>query len=358
MAFEIGIMTFGEVTPDPVSGTTRTPHQRARETIELARVADDVGLDVFGMGEHHRSDFVGSAPTILLAAAAEATKRIKLASAVTVLSSEDPVRVWEQFATIDLLSAGRAEIIAGRGSYTESFPLFGYDLADYSELFREKLDLLLRIRGENPVTWTGRLRPPLVDADIAPRAYGETIPIWVGVGGSPASAVSTGTRGLPLALAILFGPMDLHRESIELYRSAAAQAGHDPATLPVSISVGGYVGSSSQQARDTMYPAFARFMMEHNHQRGRGMMLPREAFDAGASPAGSYLVGDPEEVTDKILRFRELYGLTRVIVQMGSGSMPQRELLAAVERLGTEVAPAVRKALGDSTIDDEEPGDA
>lgn len=348
MAFEIGIMTFGEVTEDPASGALRTPHQRVRETIELAKLADEVGLDVFGMGEHHRTDFVGSAPSIVLAAAAEATKQIRLTSAVTVLGSEDPVRVWEQFATIDLLSAGRAEIIAGRGSYTESFPLFGYDLADYSELFREKLDLLLRIREQNPLTWTGRLRAPLVDADIAPRAYGDTIPIWVGVGGSPASAVSTGTLGLPLALAILFGPMTMLQDSVQLYRAAAEQSGHDSASLPVSISVGGYVGSSSQQARETMYPHVARFLMEHNHQRGRGMRLPRDAFDAGASHAGSYLVGDPEEVTDKILRFREMYGLTRVIIHMGMGSMPQKELLAAVERLGTEVAPAVHKELGDA----------
>ncbi|NDK33242.1 LLM class flavin-dependent oxidoreductase [Nesterenkonia haasae] len=348
MAFEIGIMTFGEVTEDPVSGTLRTPHQRARETIELAKVADEVGLDVFGMGEHHRSDFVGSAPSIMLAAAAEATERIRLASAVTVLSSEDPVRVWEQFATIDLLSAGRAEIITGRGSYTESFPLFGYDITDYSELFREKLDLLLRIREKNPITWTGRLRPPLVEADIAPRAYGDTLPIWVGVGGSPASAVSTGTLGLPLALAILFGPMNTLQDSIQLYRAAADQAGHDSASLPVSMSVGGYVGSSTQQARDTMYPHFARFMMDHNHQRGRGMLLPRDAFEAGASQAGSYIVGDPEEVTDKILRFREMYGLNRIIIQMGMGGMPQKDLLAAVERLGSEVAPAVHRALGDA----------
>lgn len=347
MAFEIGIMTFGEVTADPATGIARTPHQRARETIELARVADDVGLDVFGMGEHHRSDFVGSAPTIMLAAAAEATTRIKLASAVTVLSSEDPVRVWEQFATIDLLSAGRAEIIAGRGSYTESFPLFGYDLSDYSELFREKLDLLLRIREQNPITWMGNLRPPLVNADIAPRPYGETIPIWVGVGGSAASAVNAGMLGLPLALAILFGPMTMLADSAQLYREAAERVGNDPATLPVSMSVGGYVGRSSRQARDIMYPHFARFMMEHNHQRGQGMFLPRDAFEAGASPAGSYIVGDAAEVTDKILRFRSTYGLARLIIQIGMGSMPQKDLLEGVERLGTEVVPAIRRELGD-----------
>ncbi|HIY64975.1 MAG TPA: LLM class flavin-dependent oxidoreductase [Candidatus Agrococcus pullicola] len=347
MTFEIGIMTFGEITRDPTTGRIRTPHQRARETIELAAVADEVGLDVFGMGEHHRSDFVGSAPTVMLAAAAEATKQIRLASAVTVLSSDDPVRVWEQFATIDLLSAGRAEIIAGRGSYTESFPLFGYDLADYSELFREKLDLLLRIREENPLSWTGKLRPSLANADIAPRPYGETIPIWVGVGGSSASAVSTGSLGLPLALAILFGPMNMLQDSAQLYRAAAETAGHDPASLPISMSVGGYVGSSPKQARDTMYPHFAAFMMEHNHQRGHGMALPRNAFDAGASPAGSYIVGDAEEVTDKILRFREMYDLSRIIIQIGMGSMPHRDLLAGVERLGTEVIPAIRSELGD-----------
>ncbi|MGH2836228.1 MAG: LLM class flavin-dependent oxidoreductase [Solirubrobacteraceae bacterium] len=199
--FEIGIMTFGEVTEDPVTGAHPTPRQRVRATIEQAKVADEVGLDVFGEGGHHRGDFVGSAPSILLAAVAENTENIKLTSSVTVLGSEDPVRVWEQFATIDLLSGGRAEIIAGRGSYTESFPLFGYDLRDYGELFREKLGLLLEIREQNPVTWEGRLRAPLIDADIAPRAYGDTIPIWVGVGGSAASAVSTGRLGLPMALA-------------------------------------------------------------------------------------------------------------------------------------------------------------
>jgi alkanesulfonate monooxygenase SsuD/methylene tetrahydromethanopterin reductase-like flavin-dependent oxidoreductase (luciferase family) len=257
------------------------------------------------------------------------------------------VRVWEQFATIDQLSAGRAEMIVGRGSYTESFPLFGYDLADYSELFREKLDLLLRIRERNPLTWTGRLRPSLFNADIAPRPFGDTIPIWVGVGGSPASAVSTGTLGLPLALAILFGPMDMHQDSAQLYRAAAQKSGHDPAVLPMSINVGGYVGSSSQQARDVMYPHFAQFLMEHNHQRGHGMLLPRDAFEAGASHAGSYLVGDAEEVTDKLLRFREMYGLTRVIIQMGMGSMPQKDLLASIERLGTQVVPALRRELGD-----------
>lgn len=341
--FEIGIMTFGEITADAVTGALPTPHQRVRETIEQATVADEVGLDVFGVGEHHRSDFVGSAPSILLAAAAENTENIKLTSSVTVLGSEDPVRVWEQFATIDLLSAGRAEIIAGRGSYTESFPLFGYDLSDYADLFREKLDLLLAIREHNPVNWQGRLRARLVDADVAPRAYRETIPIWVGVGGSAASAVSTGRRGLPMALALLLGPLTYHVETVALYRQAAADAGYDADALPVSINAHGFVGATSQAAREVMFPYFARGMMENNHQRGRGFPLSRAAFDAQSSPASGLLVGSSEEVAEKLLAYHELYGITRAIIQMGFGGMPQSEHLSAIERLGTEVAPIVRR---------------
>ncbi|MFW6694732.1 LLM class flavin-dependent oxidoreductase [Streptomyces sp. MAR4 CNX-425] len=343
MAFEIGIMTFGEITEDAATGTPPSPRQRVRETIEQARVADQVGLDVFGVGEHHRSDFVGSAPAVLLAAAAEKTENIKLTSSVTVLSSEDPVRVWEQFATIDLLSAGRAEIIAGRGSYTESFPLFGYDLTDYADLFREKLDLLLKIRDRNPLTWQGRFRPPLHDADIAPRADAGTIPVWVGSGGSPASAVSTGRLGLPLALALLLGPMTFHEQTVELYRAAAAQWGHDADALPVSINAHGYVGRTSRSARDTMYPYFARGMSENNHQRGAGFPLSRAAFDAQSSPAAGLLVGSPQELIDKLLTYHELYGLNRALIQMGFCGMPQKEHLEAIERLGTEVAPVVRR---------------
>ncbi|HEU5008279.1 MAG TPA: LLM class flavin-dependent oxidoreductase [Jatrophihabitantaceae bacterium] len=349
MSFEIGIMTFGEVTRDPVSGQLPSPRQRVRETIEQAQLADEVGLDVFGVGEHHRGDFVGSAPTILLAAAAQATKNIRLTSSVTVLSSEDPVRVWEQFATIDLLSAGRAEIIAGRGSYTESFPLFGYDLADYADLFREKLDLLLKIREQNPLTWSGRFRPPLVDADIAPRADGEPIPIWVGVGGSPVSAVSTGRLGLPMALALLLGPITFHQQTVELYRAAAAQAGHDAANLPISINAHGYVGRTSQEARDTMYPYFAQGMADNNHQRGAGVSIPRAAFDAQAGPRSGLLVGSTQELVDKLLAYHELYGVTRTIIQMGFGGMPQAQHLEAIERLGTEVAPAVRREVDRQT---------
>jgi alkanesulfonate monooxygenase SsuD/methylene tetrahydromethanopterin reductase-like flavin-dependent oxidoreductase (luciferase family) len=313
--------------------------------IELAEVADQAGLDVFGVGEHHRGDFVGSAPTILLAAAAEKTERIRLTSSVTVLSSEDPVRVWEQFATIDLLSRGRAEIIAGRGSYTESFPLFGYALNDYADLFREKLDLLLAIRKQNPLTWRGRLRPELVDADISPRADGDTIPIWVGVGGSPSSAISTGRLGLPMALAQLLGPLTLHEETVRLYRASAARAGHDPDILPISINAHGYVGRTSREARDVMYPYFAKGMKDNNHQRGQGMLLPRRVFEAEASAGAGLLVGSPQEVIDKLLAYHEVFGISRVIIQMGFGGMPQKEHLAAIERLGIEVAPVVRREI-------------
>ena len=342
-AFELGHMTFLEVTEDPVTGRTPSPYHRARDTIEQARLADQVGIDLFAMGEHHRTDFVGSAPSVVLAAVAEATERIRLTSAVTVLSSEDPVRVWEQFATLDQLSGGRAEIIAGRGSYTESFPLFGFDLADYGDLFREKLDLLLRIREQNPITWHGNFRPALVEADIGPRALQYELPIWVGVGGSRASAIYAGRLGLPMAIALLLGPITLHEEAVALYRQAAAQAGHDPATLRTSINLHGYVARTSQGARDVMYPYFAQGMRENNHQRGRGFTIPRAAFDAQTSPAAGLVVGSPQEVIDKLLTYHELYGLDRALLQIGFGGMPQRHVLEAIELLGTEVAPVVRK---------------
>jgi probable LLM family oxidoreductase len=336
-------MTFVEVTADPRTGELPSAQQRARETIEQARLAEQAGLDLFGVGEHHRTDFVGSAPPVVLGAAAGATEKIRLTSSVTVLSSDDPVRVWEQFATLDQLSGGRAEIIAGRGSYTESFPLYGYDLADYADLFREKLDLLLQIRAQNPITWRGRFRPPLNDADIGPRAVQDELPIWVGVGGSPASAISTGRLGLPMALALLLGPIDQHQQTVELYREGAEQGGQDPAKLRTSINLHGYVGPTSQAARDTMYPYFAQGMMDNNHQRGHGMMLPRTAFDAQTSPSSGLLVGSPQEVVDKLLAYHELYGVDRALVQMGFGGMPQREILHAIELLGTEVAPIVRR---------------
>ena len=341
--FEIGIVTFGEVSPDPASGRRPTPEERMRETIEQAVMADQVGLDVFGAGEHHRSDFVISAPPVVLAAAAARTNDIHLTSAVVVLGSEDPVRVFQNFATLDLISGGRAEIIAGRGSFVESFPMFGYALDDYADLFREKLDALLAIRAGNPANWSGSAHTrDLRRLDIAPRPVGE-LPIWVGVGGTVGSAVRTGSLGLPMALALLLGPITQFDRVVELYRRAGAEAGHDPASLRVSINAHGYVGATSQGARDTMYPSFRVGMRENNHQRGNGFVLPRDAFDAQATAAGGLLVGSAQEVIDKLMAYHELYGVDRAMFQIGYGGMSQADHLAAIERLGTEVAPVVRR---------------
>ncbi|WP_166983200.1 LLM class flavin-dependent oxidoreductase [Paramicrobacterium fandaimingii] len=345
MAFEIGILTFGEITSDLTTGALPSPSERMMQTLEQARVAEQAGIDVFGVGEHHRTDFVASAPHMVLAAAATQTSTIKLTSGVTVLSSDDPVRVFENFATLDLLSGGRAEIIAGRGSYTESFPLFGYDLADYADLFREKLDALLAIRAKNPVTWEGGMhRAPLVNADVTPRPVGD-LPIWVGVGGTPASAVRTGQLGLPIALALLLGPITQMQRPAALYHQAAAAAGHSEDSLRTSINAHGYVGTTSQGARDTMYPYFARGMRENNHQRGEGFDIPRPAFDAQATEPGVLLVGSVQEIIDKIMTYYEVYGISRAIAQMGFGGVPQKEHLQAIELLGTEVAPVVRREI-------------
>lgn len=341
--FEIGVMTFGEVSPDPTTGTLPSPQQRMAETLEQAVLADQVGLDVFGAGEHHRSDFVISAPPVVLAAAAARTRDIHLTSSVTVLGSEDPVRVFQQFTTVDLVSDGRAEIIAGRGSFVESFPLFGYDREDSADLFREKLDALLALRASNPADWPGSTHTrDLTGLDTGPRPVGP-LPVWVGVGGTVSSAVRTGTLGLPMALALLLGPIDQFQHVVDLYRAAGADAGHDPDRLRVSINAHGYVGSSSQEARDTMYPAFRVGMRENNHQRGSGFTMPRDAFDAQATAAGGLLVGSSQEVVDKLMTYHQLYGVDRAILQIGYGGMSQADHLAAIERLGTEVAPVVRR---------------
>lgn len=343
MSFELGIFTFGEVTSDLSTGLVPSPQQRMHETIEQAVLADRLGLDVFGVGEHHRSDFVASAPPVILAAAAAVTEHIRLTSSVTVLSSADPVRVFQDFATLDLISGGRAEILAGRGSYSESFPLFGHAMQDYADLYTENLDLLLKIRSQNPVSWSGRFRAPLVDADVAPRPVQEVLPIWGALGGSPASAVRAGRLGLPLALAMLLGPIGFHSRNVPLYRQAALDAGHDARTMPISLSSHGLVAATSQGARDTMYPYFATGMSENNHQRGVPLAIPRAAFEAQASAGGALLVGSVQEVIDKILAYQGLYGLSRISLQMGFGGLPQADHLKAIELLATEVAPVVRR---------------
>jgi probable LLM family oxidoreductase len=336
---ELGVYTFGDVHRDPRTGTTISPEQRVRNLMEEIELADQVGLDVFGLGEHHRPDYAISAPSVVLAAAAVRTTQIRLTSAVTVLSSEDPVRVFQQFATVDLLSGGRAEIMAGRGSFIESFPLFGYDLDDYDELFAEKLDLLLRLRQPEPVTWSGRHRAALVDQPVHPRPVQEPIPVWVAVGGNPQSVVRAGALGLPLALAIIGGEPERFAPLAALHRRAAAQYGHGP--LAVSINGHGFVADTSQAAADSFFPTYAEVMTQLGRERGWGAMT-REQFDALTGLRGALAVGSPEQVAEKILFQHEVFGHQRYLMQSSLGAAPHREVLRSIELLGTEVAPVVR----------------
>jgi probable LLM family oxidoreductase len=335
---ELGVYTFAELTDDSV-----TPRERLRNLLEEIELADQVGLDVFGVGEHHRPDFTVSAPAVVLAAAAERTRRIRLTSAVSVLSSDDPVRVFEAFATLDLLSGGRAEIMAGRGSFVESFPLFGYELRDYDELFAEKLELLLRLRESERVTWSGKHRASLEGRGVYPRPLQERLPIWVAVGGTPESAARAGTLGLPMALAIIGGLPERFVPFAELHRRAAAEVGHG--RLPLSINSHGFVADSSQGAADVAYPAFAQMMDRIGRERGWPPMQ-RQDFDASLTRRGANFVGSPQQVVEKILFQHELFGHDRFLVQFSVGTLPHAKLMRSIELFGTEVAPAVRKALG------------
>jgi probable LLM family oxidoreductase len=339
---EIGIYTFGELAPDPATGRT-SPEQRLRDLVEEIVLADQVGLDVFGVGEHHRPDFAVSAPAVVLAAAAARTTRIRLTSAVSVISSDDPVRVFQEFATLDLLSGGRAEIMAGRGSFIESFPLFGYDLRAYNELFEEKLQLLLRLRESEEVTWSGRFRAPIDDRGIYPRPLQDPLPIWVAVGGTPESAIRAGVLGLPMALAIIGGMPERFAPLAELHREAAADAGHVPPP-PLSINSHGYIADTSQGAADEAFPPLAATMNRIARERGFSP-LDREGFDASCALRGANFVGSPAEVVDKILFQHSVFGHERFLLQVIGGGMPHGRVMRSIERLGTDVAPAVRKAL-------------
>jgi probable LLM family oxidoreductase len=290
---ELGLYTFADVGPEI------DPARRLRNLLEEIELADQVGLDVFGVGEHHRPDYAVSAPAVVLAAAAERTRNVRLTSAVTVLSSDDPVRVFQDFATLDLLSGGRAEIMAGRGSFIESFPLFGYDLGDYDELFAEKLELLLELRESERVTWSGRHRAPLEDAGVYPRPVQDPLPVWIAVGGTPHSVVRAALLGLPLAIAIIGGQPERFAPLARLYREAARGAGHDPARLPISINSHTYVAERPQQASDEYFPTYAAMMNRIGRERGWAPMS-RGQFEAGRSPRGALVVGSPEEVVDKI----------------------------------------------------------
>jgi probable LLM family oxidoreductase len=334
---ELGLYTFADVGPDI------DPAQRLHNLLEEIELADQVGLDVFGVGEHHRPDYAVSSPAVALAAATR-TKDIRLTSAVTVLSSDDPVRVFQDFATLDLLSGGRAEIMAGRGSFIESFPLFGYDLSDYDELFAEKLDLLLKLRESERVTWSGRHRAPLDDAGVYPRPVQDPLPVWIAVGGTPQSVVRAALLGLPLAIAIIGGQPERFAPIADLYRDAASQAGHDPARMQISINSHAYVAETSQQASDEYFPTYAAMMNRIGRERGWGPM-GRGQFEMGRSPRGALLVGSPEEVTEKILFEHELFQNQRFMAQISVGAMPHEKVMRAIELFGTEVAPAVRKEL-------------
>ena len=343
---EIGIYTFAETGHDPLSGRTIPPAERMHDLIEEIALADQVGLDVFGVGEHHRPDYVVSSPAVVLAAAAARTSRVRLTSAVSVLSSDDPVRVFQDFATLDLISGGRAEIMAGRGSFTESFPLFGYDLHDYDALFAEKLDLLLRLRDEARVTWSVRHRAALDGQGVYPRPIQHPLPVWIAVGGTPQSVVRAGTLGLPLALAIIGGAPERFAPLVDLYREAGARAGHAAARLKVSVNSHAFVADTAREAADTFYPAYAETMTRIGRERG-WPPTTRAQFDAQTGPRGALLVGGPQEVIDKILFEREVFGgLDRFLLQITVGPTPHRAVMRAIELLGTVVAPAVRAAVG------------
>jgi probable LLM family oxidoreductase len=342
---ELGIYTFAEATPDPTTGRTVSPAERLRDLLEEIELADQVGLDVFGVGEHHRPEYVVSAPAVVLAAAAARTTRIRLTSAVTVLSSDDPVRVFQDFATLDLLSGGRAEIMAGRGSFIESYPLFGQNLDDYDELFVERLDLLLQLRERDRVTWAGKHRPPIHDRGVYPRPLQDPLPVWIAVGGTPQSAVRAGALGLPLALAIIGGAPERFVPLVELYRESARRAGRDPATLPVGINSHGFIADSSRQAADDAYPPYADVMGRIGRERG-WPPPSRARFEAERAPRGALLIGDPQEVTDKILFEHELFGMDRMLIQFSVGSMPHGKIMRSIELFGTVVAPAVRRETG------------
>lgn len=331
---ELGIDSFA-------SREHEQPVEAIQHLLERIETADRVGLDVFGVGEHHRAEFLDSAPSVILAAAAARTQRIKLTSAVTVLSAADPVRVFQQFATLDLVSKGRAEMVVGRGSFTESFPLFGLDFSDYDALFAEKLELLLKLRAEERVTWSGKFRPALHDQAVYPRPLQPEIPIWVGVGGTPESFVRAGLLGLPLMVAVIGGETHRFRRAVDLYRAAGAQAGHAPEKLKVGLHSLGYVAPSREEAINDYFPGYAKTFTRIGRERG-WPPVSRERFDAQNGPTGALLVGDPDEVGEKILRHAAaLGGVDRVTFQMDNAELPREKLLRSIQLIGERIKPAL-----------------
>jgi probable LLM family oxidoreductase len=342
---EIGVDSFAAAIPGSEPGLDQSPEVRLEQLLDDMELADRVGLDVFGIGEHHRKEFLDSAQAVILAAAAARTKRIRLTSAVTVLSAADPVRVFEEFATLDLISHGRAEIVAGRGSFVESYPLFGYQLEDYDELFVEKLELLLAIRANEFVRWSGKHRAPLTGQGVFPRPKQDPLPVWVGVGGTPSSFARAGALGLPLMVAIIGGSHARFRPLVDLYREAGRRAGHPAEQLKVGVHSIGFLGETSEQAADDFLPGFARTINEIGKERGWSPAT-RAHFEAERGPGGALLVGDAGTVTEKILAASDaLGGISRITFQMGVSTIPHEKMTRSIEILGTEVAPEVRKRL-------------
>lgn len=343
---QVGIDSFAAAHDD--SSLSVNPSERLRRLVDQIEFADKVGLDVFGVGEHHRREFLDSAPVVILGAAAARTKRIRLTSAVTVLSAADPVRVFQEFATLDLLSQGRAEMVVGRGSFIEAFPLFGLRLEDYDSLFAEKLDLLLKIRDNEHVRWTGEYRPTLNGQGVYPRPLQKPLPIWVGVGGTPQSFIRAGLLGLPLMVAIIGGETRRFKPLIDLYREAGRRAGYLPDQLKVGIHSLGYVAQTTQEAADDFFPGYAHTMTEIGKERGWPKMT-RMDFDAQRGPQGALLIGDPDEVVEKIVRHSKvLGGISRITFMMNPASLPHAKLMQATELIGTRVAPALREVLGEN----------
>ncbi|MFN0275189.1 MAG: Atu2307/SP_0267 family LLM class monooxygenase [Chitinophagales bacterium] len=340
---EFGICSFADTGIDSATGKRINAHQRLKELIEEIELVDQLGFDVFALGEHHRIDYAASAPAIILAAAAARTKKVKLSTAVTVLSTDDPVRVFQQFATIDLLSEGRAEIMAGRGSFTESYPLFGYDLHDYDELFEEKLNLLLQLNKSEKITWKGQYRTPLNNAGIYPRPYQKEIPIWIAIGGTPESAMRAGRLGLPLTLAIIGGYPKSFAPIMELYRNTAKENGNEE-KIKVGINTHVYVAETSQQAADEFAPPYLQVMNMIGKERGWSGMT-REQFDMMRTPQASLMVGSPQQVIDKMLYEYELFRYDRFLAQMSIGALPHKQLMKAIELFATKVVPEIRKAV-------------
>jgi probable LLM family oxidoreductase len=338
---QIGIDSFAAFDD---AGLPVSPSERLRRLVEQIELADQIGLDVFGVGEHHRREFLDSAPAVILAAAAARTQHIRLTSAVTVLSAADPVRVFQEFATLDLLSQGRTEMVVGRGSSIEAFPLFGLNLEDYDSLFEEKLDLLLKIRDNEHVYWTGEYRPTLNGQGVYPRPLQKPLPIWIGVGGTPESFVRAGLLGLPLMVAIIGGETSRFRPLVDLYREAGRRAGHLPDQLKVGVHSLGYVAENTQEAVDDFFPGYAHTMTEIGKERGWPKMT-RASFDSQRGPQGALLVGDPDEVVEKIVRqSKALGGISRITFMMNPASLPHAKLMRATQLIGTRVAPALRRS--------------